>query len=185
MDEKNNYYSIISEDITDKERPNVKYKLILATFNKVYFGQKGTFHLGKPSENSPEYNISAVLQSTVNIALKKTNRKTLDKAQIIELRSQSTTSCQIPPEKKPLDCRNPGCLFDLTKDPCELNNLIFEKPDIAEKLRMRMNSYWRVLMPQQVRNKTDPIMNPALYNSTYCTYLENGLCGRTYKLWSI
>lgn len=185
MDEKNNYYSIISEDITDKEQSNVKYKLLVGSFTKVHFGRSGTLHLGKPSENSPQYNISAVLQSTVNIAIGKINNKTLNKVQIIELRSQSTTSCLIPPDIKTMDCANPGCLFDLTNDPCELKNLIFEKPDIAEKLRTRMNSYWKVLMPQGVRNKTDPIMNPALYNGTYCTYLENGLCGRTYKLWSI
>lgn len=185
MDEENNYYSIISENITDKEISNTKYKLVVATFNKKIFGANGTLHLGKPSNNTPKYNISAVLKSIANIAIAKINKKAISKAQIIKLRSESTIFCQIPEETKPLDCANPGCLFELTNDPCELKNLIFEKPHIAEKLWRRMNSYWKVLMPQIKRNQTDPIMNPVLYNDTYCTYLENGLCGRTYKLWTI
>lgn len=58
------------------------------------------------------------------------------------------------------------CLFDLSQDPCEKNNIASVAPHKLSQLLERLNEYQRKMMP--MGNKPlDPISNPLYHNNTW------------------
>lgn len=77
----------------------------------------------------------------------------------------------------PLDCgeRDPSktcaselspCLFDLSKDPCEYNNVAGENQEVVERLLKKLARYEATsVKPENVPD--DPLSNPALHNNVW------------------
>ncbi|XP_037572109.2 arylsulfatase I [Dermacentor silvarum] len=63
-------------------------------------------------------------------------------------------------------------LFDIVKDPCELNNLAEEHPEIVSTLKKRLDYYRSVAIPP--RNKAiDPASFPENHNGTWAPWVES------------
>lgn len=201
MDDSLNQYSIISEennttykliignqDISCNSIKNLVYILqFLGNFSRVFLGENATAHFPDPSldEETPPYNHSAVLKSLTNIAIGQLKETALTETTIAKLQKESTLRCDLPKRSTPLTCIKPKCLFDLKNDPCEVKNIIENQQGIAKNLKTKLDEYWKVLMPELPREDMDPLMNPVLYNGTYCTFLENWWCTRTKKIWTL
>ncbi|KAH7944165.1 hypothetical protein HPB52_016692 [Rhipicephalus sanguineus] len=62
-------------------------------------------------------------------------------------------------------------LFDIVKDPCELNNLASERPDIVSALMKRLDAYRAVTVP--IENLPfDPASAPEYHNGTWAPWLD-------------
>ncbi|XP_054933355.1 arylsulfatase B-like [Dermacentor andersoni] len=61
-------------------------------------------------------------------------------------------------------------LFDIVKDPCELNNLARVHPDIVAKLQQRLNAYQAAAMPA-VHKPGDPAALPDRHNGTWAPWV--------------
>ena len=57
------------------------------------------------------------------------------------------------------DVQKSYCLYDISKDPCEYNNLANEFPSVVKMLQTKLNEYRKTM--QKPRNKpADPASNP-------------------------
>ncbi|XP_077515245.1 arylsulfatase B-like isoform X2 [Amblyomma americanum] len=65
-------------------------------------------------------------------------------------------------------------LFDIVKDPCELNNIATSHPKIVEALKQRIASYAAVAVPPLTAPK-DPAGFPEYHNGTWAPWLESPL----------
>lgn len=135
-------------------------------YNNTYDGYHGA--IGRGKEN-PKYNISAVLQSDVNVALAHLsfNRLTVDGIAKRRKHLQSRDCRQFLPIN--LDCY--PCLFDLWMDPCETRNIARDQPTILVNLMRRIDEFWKNLVPQQ-NKPVDPRSNPANYENVWTTWLD-------------
>ncbi|XP_037521623.2 arylsulfatase J-like [Rhipicephalus sanguineus] len=62
-------------------------------------------------------------------------------------------------------------LFDIVKDPCELNNLASESPQIVSALMKRLDAYRAVTVP--IENLPfDPASAPEYHNGTWAPWLD-------------
>lgn len=81
---------------------------------------------------------------------------------ITRLRSQASVKCGIT---QGTQC-NPlqkVCLFNLTNDPCEYNNIADRFPDTVKDLQERFNNEMKKLIPSR-RKLSDPACNPKNFN---------------------
>ncbi|XP_075559602.1 arylsulfatase B-like [Dermacentor variabilis] len=63
-------------------------------------------------------------------------------------------------------------LFDIAKDPCELNNLAEEHPDIVSTLKKRLDYYRSVATPS-LNKPVDPASFPENHNGTWAPWVES------------
>ncbi|XP_045468518.1 arylsulfatase B-like [Harmonia axyridis] len=133
------------------------------------------------------YNISAVLGSSVNKAIHRSNpdHSDLTPCTIIELRKSASTirqnlKCKDKGKRNKPDICSGFCLFDLLEDPCETENLIKDesKKDIINNLKFKLQQYWEVMVPQ-TNKAVDIESNPAKYNGSWCTWKDDQLCVKT------
>ncbi|KAK9872817.1 hypothetical protein WA026_019601 [Henosepilachna vigintioctopunctata] len=159
-----------------------RYKLLNGTIQSGFFD---TFSPEPTSLKQMDYDVAAILNSPVNKAIEesKSNPVMLDETLITGLRKYSSALRQFPkcmnkPEN-PEICKK-YCLFDLWIDPCETENLINDrsKAKIVSTLKTRLQTFWRQVSPQTNKN-VDVNSNPAKYNGTWCTWLDDELCVKT------
>ncbi|KAJ8727644.1 hypothetical protein PYW07_001763 [Mythimna separata] len=66
-----------------------------------------------------------------------------------------------------------GCLYDLSVDPTETNDLWPSHPELVHHMVLRLRVYWAALNPRQ-RPTPDPRANPALHDFIWLPWLDNG-----------
>lgn len=126
----------------------------------------------------PPYDPFLVVQSDTNIAIQKITQIPITRKQIRRTRAQIDLSwCRNDSFTPFLNCSD-GCLFDLERDPCETQNIIEERRDIARRLLDRIGEFWGELVPQG-NSTIDPNANPQRYNNTWCTWLDDSWCVKT------
>ena len=64
-----------------------------------------------------------------------------------------------------------ACLFDLTDDPCEMNNIADTRPEILEFLQQKMEVYNVTAVPPVVA-KADPLSNPDRWHGWFVPWLD-------------
>ncbi|KAK9872814.1 hypothetical protein WA026_019598 [Henosepilachna vigintioctopunctata] len=156
-----------------------RYKLLNGTIQSGFYDS----FTGEPqSSNKMDYDIAAILNSRVNKAIKKSKvpGKHLDEALIRNLRKSSSairnnSKCNRGTEKYEI-CHH-FCLFDLWTDPCETENLIRQKSkdDIVLNLKNQLAEFWNEVSPQ-TNKPVDINSDPAKYNGTWCTWLDDEFC---------
>nr|XP_021188858.2 arylsulfatase B isoform X1 [Helicoverpa armigera] len=65
-----------------------------------------------------------------------------------------------------------GCLFDLSVDPAETNDLWSSHPDLVQHMVLRLRMYWAAINPRH-KPKPDPRANPALRDFIWFPWLDN------------
>ncbi|KAL3272012.1 hypothetical protein HHI36_022478 [Cryptolaemus montrouzieri] len=177
---------------------------ILANINEItgysgIIGYKGRYKIingsisskhdifGPELEDNIDYDIPAILNSPVNKAIRQLNasQNYLNTESIQNLRKISSklnddNKCKNSKNRKNPEICTSFCLFDLMEDPCETENLIEDetKQVIISGLKARLAEFWKQLVPQ-TNKPVDVNSNPAKYNGTWCTWLDDELCVKT------
>ena len=63
------------------------------------------------------------------------------------------------------------CLFNVTADPCELNNLVFTYPDVVRIMERTIEMYRATAIPPG-NKPIDPRGDPKLYGYTWTNWLD-------------
>ncbi|KAL3272013.1 hypothetical protein HHI36_022479 [Cryptolaemus montrouzieri] len=159
-----------------------RYKLVNGTTSS------GLFDVYGPAlKDNIDYNIPAILNSPVNKAIRQldTSTKYLSPESIQNLRQISSklienNKCKNSKNRENVEICKGFCLFDLLEDPCETENLIEDetKQEIVSGLKARISEFWKQLIPQ-TNKPVDVNSDPAKYNGTWCTWLDDELCAKT------
>ena len=106
------------------------------------------------------YDINKVESSLVHKALIKIGRHLPPVQEIESLRTQATIMCGAAAKQGNSSCqvRN-GCLFDITLDPCEKNDVSKKHPEIVLKMKKIINELQKTAMPPS-NGVRDPLANP-------------------------
>lgn len=136
-------------------------------YDGIYDGFYGV--TGRESEN-PDYNVSAILQSSTNDALTPYRDFPLTTEYITAARSLlESSNCRY---SLPIDLNCKPCLFDLANDPCETENIADQKSDIVNYLSDKVERFWSELIPQQ--NKPfDVNSDPAKFGFVWSSWLDD------------
>ncbi|XP_026322207.1 arylsulfatase B-like [Hyposmocoma kahamanoa] len=108
-----------------------------------------------------------VLRETLNItlnvdeAIKKRNESNL----LNYKTNEKTLELCIPTLAK-------GCLFKITRDPLEINDLWYAMPEITKKMSLRLRALWAELKPK-VKPQLDLRANPAKNNYIWLPWVPN------------
>lgn len=99
-------------------------------------------------------------------------RPGLNVRDMLAMRYESTVRCN-PPAAGPRT-RSPCpagevCLFDLSSDPCETQNVAKHRVAISAQLYEALKYYRRLLVPQTNR-PFDPAANPARFGDTWSSW---------------
>ncbi|KAF2898700.1 hypothetical protein ILUMI_07475 [Ignelater luminosus] len=146
---------------------NGRYKLVNGSTTYLetdegFYGEDGL------NDGNPVYNISAILNSPVNQAI----RGNLILRKIKKIRKKTVLGNCRKHLSKYQSCRyNDFCLFDLVRDPCETTNIAKKFPLIVKKLERKLIKYWNNMQPQK-DIFIDPRANPSSYNNTWYTWLD-------------
>ncbi|XP_065206161.1 arylsulfatase B-like isoform X2 [Planococcus citri] len=123
-----------------------------------------------------KYNITEIQHSPSAIALYQNNFTIPSEEEIIEVRANVTLSCtycgdngtECTPCSQSLHSVT-VCLFDVSKDPCEKNNLAYKYPDIVTDLMEEMSKYVPVSPLNEPR---DPRCNPMFWKNTWTNWMD-------------
>jgi len=121
--------------------------------------------------NNPPYDPEMVLNSSAGSALR-TVTTPASVTDILQLRDQATVSCSEPMNNTPCDPVKGPCLFDLSVDPCEMNDLIAEYPEKEQELTELLRNYMATLVPQ-LNQIFDPVSaDPAKFNNIWSPWVD-------------
>lgn len=143
-----------------------------------YFGE-GT---NKFPENNPPYEVNAVLNSRVYRTLERLAQKRLSnypttREKIRSLRKEATIRCDYKIINQnlcnPSDGPNQVCLYDIQRDPCELNNLTPLYPNVASYLFRALVQHRQTLVPQITVDLEIDLANPINYNGTWTAWIDS------------
>lgn len=123
------------------------------------------------------YNVSEVLHSQAALALAAIGRPLpTDAAAIRAQREAATLNCTPPVEENPRPqqpcnlVRPPYfCLYHVTSDPCELNNLAAAEPLVVQRLLERLAEYNATAVPP-ANVPLDARANPIYWNGTWTNF---------------
>ncbi|XP_055593883.1 arylsulfatase B [Uranotaenia lowii] len=110
-----------------------------------YKGQWDSWY-GPPGDRDPSvYNLTAIHSCPTAIALSKMKILPLD-SEILELRTQASINCGniVGNHCNPLE---EPCLFDVEKDPCEMENLADQFPEVLAMMLDRLEAYNETAVP--------------------------------------
>ncbi|XP_049524164.1 arylsulfatase B-like [Dermacentor silvarum] len=85
-------------------------------------------------------------------------------------RRRATLTCGKEP-KENFSANDTVFLFDIVKDPCELNNLAKEHPEIVSALMKRLDAYRSVAVPAS-NVLYDPASSPEYHNGTWAPWMD-------------
>ncbi|XP_039310041.1 arylsulfatase B [Solenopsis invicta] len=175
IDDIDNYFAI--------RRGNFKYVNGETSLRFTWVGDSGR----SPNENRPPYNPEKVLHSKAGIAIahtiqrisgwkrldqihvnvKRSEKSILTSDKILQLRQQAEVYCNVSEQEKiSCDPLISPCLFNIKDDPCEMINIIEQKPLVAASLKKAALKY-RITMIPPSNIKVDPRANPKYWNNTW------------------
>lgn len=123
------------------------------------------------SSKNPPYRPKAVLQSLAGMALATVNAP-LTAANILKLRKQATVTCSTSANNTNCDIFRGSCLFDLSVDPCEMNDLSTEQPGLMQELSELLKKYTTTLVPQLNQPPNPARADPARFNNIWSPWDE-------------
>lgn len=117
--------------------------------------------------NNPSDYVKSVLNSEAGRAIKSLcNTKPLTAEKILKLRNQATVRCTSGVERNPCNPTKAPCLFDITSDPCEENNLATTRRIILNGMLTRYNDRVMSAVPSR-RTASDPASDPINFDRTW------------------
>ncbi|KAG8225039.1 hypothetical protein J437_LFUL000017 [Ladona fulva] len=155
------------------------YKLIMGT---VFFGLQDHWvgESGLPNPSIPYYNTTIVQRSRAGRALRGRNGRSLSETDMVALRYSARIDCDDfwPPNGTNYGRNFPPCiallkpcLFDVAHDPCEKRNLYRQLPDVANRLKRRLEELRATSVPPN--NKlSDSRADPDLWNGTWTNWMD-------------
>jgi hypothetical protein len=118
------------------------------------------------STTNPQYNPQNVLQSLAGLALAEV-KSPLSADDILQLRKEATVTCSTSAHNTTCDTRKGSCLFDLSVDPCETNDLSAEHPNHVQELTELFKNYTATLVPQLNQPLNPTLADPARFNNIW------------------
>ncbi|PSN50827.1 Arylsulfatase B [Blattella germanica] len=131
-----------------------------------YYGDSGK------TSNNPPYNVSAVLNSDAGIALSQISRHKVQSQEILQIREEVTVTC--PEQENATPCipkTDTVCLFNLTADPCETNNLANAYPEQVQHMLQLLDGFWTTLV-KQINQPTDLNADPKQFNNVWTPWIS-------------
>ena len=107
-----------------------------------------------------------MLQSLAGTALA-TVKSPVSVADILQLRKQATVTCSTSANKTSCDAVRGSCLFDVSVDPCEMNDLSAEHPELVQELTELFKNYTTSLVPQLNQHYSPVHADPARFNNIW------------------
>ncbi|XP_022191942.2 arylsulfatase B [Nilaparvata lugens] len=164
IDEIKRYGSIIFAENSTSESQTL-YKLIVGK------AHSNNYFTLLDLQQSPKYDPDSLLNSQTYKAIKKlgktsnNSQEEINAATILKLRREATVTC--PSMEEVANCSG-ICVYDLTNDPCEQNNLSerSELQSLIATFKNRYESLFKSVTPQ-LPIVMDPRANPALHNYTW------------------
>ena len=114
--------------------------------------------LNIPDDNTPEYLFKSGHMHTIFKELGR--RDPMPHPAIVncgEKPANASTNCDVA--KAP-------CLYDISKDPCEYNNLASQMPDVVQKLLSKLNEYKKTMV-KPINKPNDPKGNPVFHHGIW------------------
>nr|CAD7398174.1 unnamed protein product [Timema poppensis] len=147
-----------------------EWKLVVGSFedgvHDYHYGDDGR-------ETKNQAYITEVLQSPVSrcIAVMSNSSSVVEEADIERLRSLARVECRgvIVNGSGPY-CNSP-CLFKLTDDPCETNDVSSVYPVLVERMKKTLDGYREKMVPQ-LNQPVDPASDPALFDDVWVPWLD-------------
>ncbi|KAF4527454.1 hypothetical protein B566_EDAN016257 [Ephemera danica] len=126
-----------------------------------------------PAGRNESYDVNLVQTSFVARALSSTSRPVPSNFEILRLRSEATLpQCPILQNVTTCDPLSfEPCLFDLSTDHCEQNNLAASEPDILNQMLEALQVYNATVVPS-VAEPIDPRSNPIFWNNTWISWFD-------------
>ena len=87
---------------------------------------------GPAGREEGTYSLAMVRQSQAARVLERRGLPLPEDEVMLRLRQEADVSCRYNASTNPCDPRQEVCLFKLTEDPCEQNNLVFQYPDVVK-----------------------------------------------------
>jgi len=95
-----------------------------------------------------------------------------DTAKMKIRQTEASVQCREPQKPTPCDPYNSPCLFDLSQDPCEFNNLAFEFPDILNRLISNIKELNATAL-EPIRRYSYPEAAPQYWNNTWTNWKDH------------
>ena len=85
----------------------------------------------------------------------------------------AAVSCGEKPKNasKNCDVKKSACLYDISKDPCEYNNLAHQMPHVVKMLQSKLNQYSKTMVPPRSK-PVDPASNPKLFGGVWTPWVN-------------
>jgi len=142
---------------------------------------KGSTYIGiwdqnfGPEERGGQYNLTSLRGSPVARTLSKIGRPLDGDRTLMTFRSESTVDCpKVAPSDAAEKCHSSSgsyCLFHVTADPCEMNNVASKYPEVVEKLKEVMEAYRKSAVPR-LNKPANPRSDPSLHDYTWTNWLD-------------
>lgn len=142
------------------------------------------FHWGKESNIKPPpiYDPQAIAESQSGRSIISIlgYENTLDSDTILEMRKDATINCDPPVHSNQSFGEIPGsykffcpnyCLFDIIKDPCELN--VIKVDEVINLGLEKLSSYRKKIVPQ-TNGPVDPKSNPEFFGGVWMPWMKSG-----------
>lgn len=129
---------------------------------------------GPSGRDDKDYNITQVLSSLSATSLSEIGLDLPSKAKITRLRQKVEVKCkkgQMGNNRTPCLATQQVCLFNITADPCELDNLAFQYPDVVHLLEGTLDLYKSTEVPRG-NKPVDPRANPKYFDYTWTNWLD-------------
>ena len=104
--------------------------------------------------------------------LKKIGKPLASDQALLTMRSESTLTCPTPPaDAKPCHIMNSVCLFNVTADPCERNNVLFKYPDVVKLMDQTLAMYAKSAVPRLNKPK-EARADPKYFDYSWTNWLD-------------
>ncbi|KAH8421017.1 hypothetical protein KR222_003996, partial [Zaprionus bogoriensis] len=142
-----------------------QWKLVKGTnYNGSWDGWYGTADLRNPRD----YSWDQVAKSVTGLAMQRL-KLLPSRADQIRLRKAATVVCPITVGKITCNPLKAPCLFDISRDPCEQNNLAKQFPKVLETLLLELQLINATAVPPS-NKPDDPRGDPRLWNYTWTNF---------------
>ena len=139
---------------------------------------KGTTYQGSwdtwngPSGRQGTYKINKIFNSEVAKSISGMRGiKIPPKPRLEALRQQANIHCEKPRRASLCKPLQQACLFNITADPCEFNNLVFNYPDVVRTMERTLEMYKATEVPRG-NKPIDPRADPKFYDYTWTNWWD-------------
>ena len=113
---------------------------------------------GPAGREEGTYSLDMVRQSQAPTVLERRGLPLPEDEVMLRLRQEADVSCRYNNSTNPCDPRQEVCLFRVTEDPCEQNNLVFQYPDVVKVVKS-YKYFWSSLFNIQTLEQTLRLFN--------------------------